>query len=86
MRTEMHLMIKDLSASTELDHAAMTAVRGGEQVNGATQMTVMNQNVANAVGNGLVSGNGPISVVSDIDTTQTSTQYLDQYNVKSFWF
>ncbi|HEV8313394.1 MAG TPA: hypothetical protein VGQ23_10020 [Burkholderiaceae bacterium] len=83
----MHLIIKDLSASTELDHAAMTAVRGGEQVNGGTQMTVMNQNVANAVGNGLVSGNGPISVVSDISTTQTSFQYLDQYNVKSLgWF
>jgi hypothetical protein len=84
----MHLIIKDLSASSELDHAGMTAVRGGEQVNGATQMAALNQSTGNTVGNGLVSGNGPISVVSDIDTTQTSTQYLDQYNFKglSYWW
>jgi hypothetical protein len=86
----MHtLTIKDLSASKELDCKAMTAVRGGaDQVNGATQLAGLGQVTANMVGNGLMSGNGPISVVSDIDTTQTSTQYLDQYNVKSlgYWF
>ena len=68
----MHsLMIKDLSASLELDRAAMTAVRGGEgnQANGTSQANVQNMAAAANVGNYSVFG-GPATIQSDNTFTQ----------------
>lgn len=76
------MMIKDLSVSRELDSKALVAVRGGsDQANGLSQANLQNMAVANNVGVGLVAG-GPITVQSDIDNTQTATNYADQYNFK----
>ena len=68
----MHtLMIKDLSASLELDRAAMTAVRGGEgnQANGTSQANVQNMAAVANVGNYSVFG-GPATIQSDNTFTQ----------------
>jgi hypothetical protein len=78
------LSIKDLSIHTELDSETLSAVRGGEnQVNGATQLAALSQMTANAVGNNLKSGIGPVIVVSSIDNSQDSDQSLSQLNDKS---
>ena len=79
----MNLTIKDLSASTELDQAAMTAVCGGvgDQANGLSQANLMNMAVANNVGVGLVAA-GPMTIQSTISNTQTGTNYADLYNNK----
>jgi hypothetical protein len=68
----MHtLMIKDLSASVELDRAAMTAVRGGEgnQANGTSQANVQNMAAAANVGNFSLFA-GPATIQSDNTFTQ----------------
>ena len=60
------LMIKDLSASLELDRAAMTAVRGGEgnQANGTSQANVQNMAAAANIGNVSIFG-GPATICYD---------------------
>ena len=75
----MHtLMIKDLSASLELDRAAMTAVRGGtgvpatstgNQANGTSQANVQNMAAAANIGNGSLIL-GPATIQSDNTFTQ----------------
>ena len=68
----MHtLMIKDLSASLELDRTAMTAVRGGEgnQANGTSQANVQNMAAAANIGNGSLIL-GPATIQSDNTFTQ----------------
>jgi len=78
----MHsLMIKDLSATLELDRAAMTAVHGGTSSNAATQTTIMAQEINVPVGNGSDFGKGSatnLTVHVDADQTATSSNY--QYN------
>ena len=82
----MHtLMIKDLSASHELDRKAMTAVRGGlgDQANGTSQSNVQNMVTAANVGNGSIFA-GPATIQSD--NTFTQSAYNDSYaeNFKGF--
>lgn len=79
------LKIKDLSISKELDSKALSAVVGGDggpQANGLTQANTQVMGVVNNVGNGLVSGSGPITVQSHIDNTQTASNYAYQDNFK----
>ena len=62
------LTIKDLSASLELDRAAMTSVRGGadDQAIGTSQANLQGMLAAANVGNGLVVGaNSPVIIQSD---------------------
>lgn len=77
----MNLTIKDLSASTELDQAAMTAVRGGNNGNAATNSIgqIMNLSVPVAVLAG-----GPANTNVDVDGTQNATIYNTQYAGDSF--
>jgi hypothetical protein len=65
------MMIKNLTASIELDRAAMTAVRGGEgnQANGTSQSNVQTMTAAANIGNGSVFG-GPATIQSDNTFTQ----------------
>jgi predicted phage gp36 major capsid-like protein len=72
------LMIKDLSASLELDRKAMTAVRGGlgDQANGTSQSNVQNMAAAANVGNGSMFG-GPTTIQSD--NTFTQSAYNESY-------
>jgi hypothetical protein len=68
----MHtLMIKDLSASVELDRAAMSAVLGGEgnQANGTSQSNVQAMAAAANIGNGSLIL-GPATIQSDNTFTQ----------------
>ena len=80
----MHsLMIKDLSASLELDRKAMTAVRGGlgDQANGTSQANVQTMAAAANVGNFSIFG-GPATIQSDNTFNQTATNYNDAVNFK----
>ena len=75
----MHtLIIKDLSASIELDIKAMGAVRGGQadQANGTSQQNLQNMVVAANVGNGSLFG-GPATIQSDntFDQSAHNTSY-----------
>jgi hypothetical protein len=82
----MHtLMIKDLSASLELDRQAMTAVRGGadDQAIGTSQANVQNMVAVANVGNGSVFG-GPTTIQSDNTFTQNAYNYNDATNVSAF--
>ena len=54
----MNLTIKDLSASTELDRAAMSAVRGGADANSLVQNMLQAQSVLVPVANGASFGPG----------------------------
>lgn len=77
------LMIKDLSASRELDREAMTAVHGGfgDQANGTSQSNVQSMVAAANVGNGSVF-KGPATIQSDNTFTQDAYNYSDAYNFK----
>jgi hypothetical protein len=80
----MHsLMIKDLSASLELDRKAMTAVRGGlgDQANGTSQANVQTMAAAANIGNGSIFV-GPATIQSDNTFTQNASNYNDAVNVK----
>jgi hypothetical protein len=82
----MHtLMIKDLSASLELDRAAMTAVRGGadDQAIGTSQSNVQNMVAAANVGNGSIF-HGPTTIQSDNTFKQDAYNYNDATNVSAF--
>ena len=71
------LTIKDLSASLELDRAAMTSVRGGadDQAIGTSQANAQNMLAAANVANGSLFL-GPTTVQSD----NTFTQHADNDN------
>jgi len=79
------LMIKDLSASYELDRKAMTAVRGGlgDQANGTSQSNVQSMVAAANVGNGSIFG-GPTTIQSDNTFTQSASNYSYADNFKGF--
>ena len=79
------LMIKDLSASIELDRQAMTAVRGGneDQAIGTSQSNVQGMAAAANVGNALLS-HGPVTVQSDNTFKQDAYNYNDATNVSAF--
>jgi len=68
------LMIKDLSASLELDRKAMTAVHGGadDQAIGTSQANVQNMLAVANVGNGSLFL-GPTNIQSDNTFTQNAS-------------
>ena len=72
------LMIKDLSASLELDRKAMTAVHGGEgnQAIGTSEANVQNMAAAANIANGSLFL-GPTTVQSD--NTFTQNAYNENY-------
>jgi hypothetical protein len=73
------LHISDLSVGKELDHKAMTAVRGGadDQAIGTSQLNLQAMMAAANVGNGLVVGaNSPVIIQSD----NTFSQDADNSN------
>jgi hypothetical protein len=79
----MNLTIKDLSTSTELDRAAMTAVRGGSQGNGSVDSILQGQQVWVPV----VATSGPGSaqnVFVDVDADQTASETTRQNNGDKF--
>jgi hypothetical protein len=82
----MTLTIKNLSASKELDRAALCAVRGGnsDQANGTSQLNVQAMLAAANVGNGLVVGaNSPVIIQSDNTFTQDADNTNTAVNSKS---
>ena len=82
----MHtLMIKDLSASLELDREAMKAVRGGadDQAIGTSQSNVQGMLAAANVGNGSKFC-GPANIQSDNTFTQTASNSNTATNVDAF--
>jgi hypothetical protein len=82
----MHtLMIKDLSASLELDRKAMKAVRGGadDQAIATSQSNVQKMSAAANVGNGSFFG-GPTEIQSDNTFTQNASNSNTATNVDAF--
>jgi len=77
----MNLTIKDLSASTELDHAAMTAVRGGDNGSSATNAIGQAMNLTVPVG---VLANGPANTSIHVNGTQNATICNQQFAGDSF--
>jgi len=80
----MHtLIIRDLSASLELDRDAMGAVRGGQgdQANGTAQANAQNMLAAANVGNGVLVY-GPATIQSDNTFDQHASNYSDSENFK----
>jgi hypothetical protein len=79
------LMIKDLSASLELDRKAMTAVRGGldDQAIGTSQANVQNMVAAANVGNASLFA-GPATIQSDNTFTQNAANYNYAENASAF--
>ena len=79
------LMIKDLSASLELDRKAMKAVRGGadDQAIATSQENVLGMAAAANIGNGSSFG-GPTNIQSDNTFTQTASNSNTATNVDAF--
>ena len=80
----MHtLMIKDLSASLELDRDAMSVVRGGagDQANGTSQANFQQMMAVANVGNGSLFA-GPATIHSDNTFDQTASNYNEAENFK----
>ena len=76
----MNLTIKDLSASTELDRAAMSAVRGGD-ANSAVQSILQAQDVMVPVANGSFFGAGSATNINvDVDADQDAKNRSSQFN------
>ena len=81
------LTLSDLSASKELDRAAMSAVRGGNanQANGTSQLNLQSMLAAANDGNGLVVGaNSPVIIQSDNTFSQDAHNSSTATNDKSF--
>ena len=78
------LLIKDLSASLELDAKAMTAVHGGDgnQAIGTSQANVQNMAAVANVGNASLFC-GPATIQSDNTFTQDAynSNYAENYDV-----
>ena len=81
------LMIKDLSASKELDRKAMSAVCGGVADQGIANNQANGQalNLGNSVGNGSIFA-GPTTIQSDLVVNQTASNDAYNYNYKSLGF
>ena len=83
----MNLTIKDLSAGTELDRAAMSAVRGGADANALVQNMLQAQSVLVPVANGASFGAGSATnIIVDVDADQSGTQSSRQNNGDKFAF
>ena len=77
----MNLTINDLSTATELDHAAMTGVRGGTYANSGTQSIIQGQQVTVPVANGSMFGPGSATNINvDVDADQHASNSSHQYN------
>ena len=77
----MILTIKDLSTSTELDHSAMSGVRGGTLANSGTQTIMQAQQVEVPVANGSMFGPGSATNITvDVDADQRASNSSHQYN------
>jgi hypothetical protein len=82
----MNLTIKDLSASTELDRAAMSAVRGGD-ANSLVQNLLQAQSLIVPVANGASFGPGSATnIIVDVDADQSGSQSSRQNNGDKFAF
>jgi hypothetical protein len=82
----MTLTINNLSASKELDRAALCAVRGGlsDQANGTSQLNLQSMLAAANVGNGMVVGaNSPVIIQSDNTFSQDADNTNTAVNDKS---
>ena len=77
----MNLTIKDLPASTELDHAAMSAVRGGDNGAAATNAIGQVMNLVVPVG---VATNGPANTDIHVNGTQNASICNQQFAGDSF--
>ena len=77
------LMIKDLPASKEIDHKAMSSVRGGQgdQGNVTDQSNAMGIIAPFLVGNNSVF-NGPTLIQADSSPTQTASNDSNSRNSK----
>jgi hypothetical protein len=75
------LSIKDLSASKELDHEALSAVHGGQdnQANGTSQLNNQQMAAAANIGNCSLFC-GPATIQSDNTFTQSASNYNEPYN------
>ena len=83
----MNLTIKDLSASAELDHAAMSAVRGGADANALVQNMLQAQLTLVPVANGASFGPGSATnIIVDVDADQSGSQSSRQNNGDKFSF
>jgi hypothetical protein len=81
----MNLTIKDLSTSTELDRAAMTAVRGGTYANSAVQSILQAQDVSVPVANASYFGAGSATNLDvNVNASQKAANRSSQYNGDSF--
>ena len=72
----MNLTLKDLSASSELDQAAMTAVRGGDNGASATNAIGQVMNLAVPVG---VLACGPANTDIHVNGTQNASICNNQF-------
>ena len=83
----MNLTIKDLPSSTELDRAAMSAVRGGADANALVQNMLQAQSVLVPVANGASFGPGSATnIIVDVDADQSGSQSSRQNNGDKFAF
>ena len=83
----MDLNIKDLSASAELDRAAMSAVLGGADANSLVQNMLQAQSTLVPVANGASFGPGSATnILVDVDADQSGSQSSRQNNGDKFTF
>ncbi len=81
----MNLTIKDLSTSIELDHEAMSAVRGGADANSLVQNLLQAQSVSVPVANGASFGAGSATNIHvDVDADQHASNRSSQLNGDTF--
>jgi hypothetical protein len=83
----MNLTIKDLTTRTELDRAAMSAVRGGTDANSLVQNLLQAQSVLVPVANGASFGPGSATnIIVDVGADQSGSQSAHQTNGDKFSF
>ena len=83
----MTLTIKNLPASTELDRAAMSAVRGGTDANSLVQNMLQAQSTLVPVANGASFGAGSATnIIVDVDADQSGSNSARQNNGDKFTF
>ena len=81
------MLIKDLSASTELDQAAMTAVHGGADDSGNAAVLNLTQLMALSAPNMVVAGPGSaVNSFNNVSADQDATQTTRQNNGDKFSF
>ena len=81
------MIIKNLSASTELDQAAMTAVRGGVDDRGAATVMNMTELLALSAPNMVIAGPGSaVNNFNNVSASQDASQTTRQNNGDSLRF